>query len=410
MISLHTINEEIPMTTQSNTLRPDYAHHMSRRSLILRAAAAGLAAPTLATLIASTAHDARAAGSLAENLDAVLTAGVAAGIPGVVLQIERAGEPVYVGAAGVGSIEQETPLKATDRFRIYSITKTFTATVVLQLVDEGVLSLDDTVTKWLDDPAVMKIPNVEQITLRQLLNHTSGIYDYIDEADSPFWEMYLGENPDWTKVWTIDELLAFADSANHAPYFEPGTDFYYSNTGYLLLGLIVEKATSHPYADELRNRILDPLALDGTSLAKGETIPDGAVDGYELLEGELVNVSAINLSFAWAAGAIVSTAADIARFARETFDGKLVSPSSFKEMFTYNQSTYPQWAAAEWGMGVWSIGEQIEGGGGGPGFVASMIRPVDSDLIVVTLANVDGNSEAISTIHTEAIRLALETV
>jgi D-alanyl-D-alanine carboxypeptidase len=395
------------MTTQSITPRRDCARHMSRRSLMLKAAAAGLAAPALVTLLPPTANVARAADSLTENLDAVLAAGVAAGVPGVVLRIERAGKPVYSGAAGVANIEKKTPLKATDRFRIYSITKAFTATVVLQLVDEGVLTLDDTVTKWLDDPVVMKIPNVDHITLRQLLNHTGGIYDYLDEADSPFWELYLGANPEWTKVWTIDDLLSYADGANHAPYFEPGKDFFYSNTGYLLLGLNVEHVTGHHFADELRDRILVPLALDGTSLAEGGTIPDGTVDGYELLEGELVNMSAINLSFSWAAGAIVSTAADIAHFARETFGGKLVSPSSRKEMFTYAHSTYPQFAVAGWGMGVWSIGEQVEGGGGGPGFVASMIQPPDSDLIVVTLANVDGNSEAISTIHTEAIRLGL---
>jgi D-alanyl-D-alanine carboxypeptidase len=259
----------------------------------------------------------------------------------------------------------------------------------------------------LDDPAVRRIPNTDQKTLRQLLSHTSGIYDYLDEADSPFWELYLGANPEWTKAWTIDDLLSYADGANHAPYFEPGKDFFYSDIGYLLLGLIVEQVTGQHFADELRDRILVPLALDGTSLAEGGTIPDGTVDGYELLEGGLVNVSAINLSFTWAAGGIVSTVADIAHFARETFDGKLVSPSSRKEMFTYAHSTYPQFAVAGWGMGVWSIGEEVEGGGGGAGFVASMIQPPDSDLIVVTLPNVDGNSEANSTIHTEAIWLGI---
>jgi CubicO group peptidase (beta-lactamase class C family) len=113
------------MATQPITPRPGYSNHLSRRSLMLKAAATGLAAPALTTLVSPTPHVARAADSLAENLDAVLAAGVAAGVPGVALRIQRAGKPVYSGAAGVASIEKKTPLKATDRFRIYSITKAF---------------------------------------------------------------------------------------------------------------------------------------------------------------------------------------------------------------------------------------------------------------------------------------------
>jgi D-alanyl-D-alanine carboxypeptidase len=181
---------------------------------------------------------------------------------------------------GVASLETQTPLKETDRFRNYSIAKTFTAIVVLQLADEAVLTLDDTVAQWLDDPAVGRIPNVDTATLRQLLNHTSGIYDFADDTDSPFWEdAFLGPDVDWAKVWTLDEVLAYADGANHAPYFAPVEGYHYSNTDYILLGMIVEKATGGPFSDELTRRILDPLGLADTSWPKGRTCRKGSWTG-----------------------------------------------------------------------------------------------------------------------------------
>ena len=196
------------------------------------------------------------------SLDAVLQAGLDRGLTGVALAVDQDGEFLFDGAAGLANRETQTPLAPADRFRIYSITKTFTAVLVLQLVDEGVLSLDDTVADWLDDPAVARIPNVEQITLRQLLTHTSGVYDYFAQ-DSPFWQdAYLGEDADWSRVWTPEELLAYADGAAHAPDFAPGEGVRYSNTGYILLGLIVEEATGQAFADRLHQQILDPLGLD----------------------------------------------------------------------------------------------------------------------------------------------------
>ena len=399
------------MTTQRSTYRPVRPPALSRRALLRRTAAVGLAVPALATLASPAARVARAADSVSESLDAVLAAGVTAGLPGVALHIERAGALVYSGAAGVASIELQTPLKTTDRFRIYSITKAFTATVVLQLVDEGVLSLDDPVTKWLDDPAVARIPDTDRITLRQLLNHTSGIYDYDDDDDSQFkQDAFLGPDADWARVWTLPELLAYADGANHAPYFAPGEGFHYSNTGYVLLGLVVEQATGRRFADELRDRILDPLALIDTALAEGGTVPDGTVDGYHLLGGGLVNATAINLSWAWAVGGIVSTAADVARFARAVFAGELVSPASFEEMFTYTPDPNPMLAGFGWGMGVWMVpsedGERVEAGGGGPGFTASMVRLPEAELTVVALMNVGGDVEATAAVPDEAIRVA----
>ncbi|HKG25124.1 MAG TPA: serine hydrolase domain-containing protein [Thermomicrobiales bacterium] len=184
-----------------------------------------LAFPLLivATLVVGSARDTSASPASDQAAsDGIVADGVAAGLPGVVLAAQRTGEDEVVSGAGVSSRERGTPLAATDRFRIYSITKTFTAVVVLQLVEEERLSLDETVLAALPAAAETGIPHLDTITVRQLLDHTSGIYDYADETDSPFYvDAFFGENADWSKVWTPWELLAYANGARHAPYFAP---------------------------------------------------------------------------------------------------------------------------------------------------------------------------------------------
>jgi D-alanyl-D-alanine carboxypeptidase len=397
------------MTTQHTGSCSVHPRVFNRRALLRNAAAVGLAAPALAALVPSGARVARAGDPVSGLLDAALAAAVEAGLPGVTLRVERAGELLYSGAAGVASIELKTPLKADDRQRIYSIAKTFTAIVTLQVVDEGVLSLEDPVTKWLDDPAVARIPHVDRVTLRQLLNHTSGIYDFADDTDSPFWaDAFLGPSADWTRVWTPQELLAYADGAKHAPYFAPGEGYHYSNTNYILIGLIVERATGHTYGTELRSRILEPLALKDTFLVEGATMPDGTVDVYHVLDGRLVNLSASNVSWDWTAGGMVSTAADLTRFARAVYGGDLLSPASFADMFTFVPMDRP---GLEEGMGVYRVrtpnGELVGMDGQGPGATSSMMRLAAADLTVVVLANMAPDEGATDRLRDEAVRSVL---
>jgi CubicO group peptidase (beta-lactamase class C family) len=329
----------------------------------------------------------------------------------MVLQVERGGETIYSGAAGVSSIEQETPIKVTDRQRIYSIAKTFTALVTLQLVDEGVLSLDDTATKWLDDPAVVKIPNADEATLRQMLVHTSGIYDFADDNDSPFFfDAFLGPNADWTKVWTPEELLAYADGAKHGPYFAPGEGYAYSNTNYILIGLMIEKATGHTFGPELQNRVLKPLALADTFFAEGAEMPEGTIDAYQMVEDTLVSLSGTNLSWAWTFGGVVSTPADLARFSRAVFDGELISPESFKEMFAFVPADKP---GKYEGMGIYKIGtangDLVGMDGTGPGANSSMMRLEEADLTVLMIDNVAPDGGATEIRRDDVFRLVLES-
>ena len=259
--------------------------------------------------------------ALQKQLDGV----VEAGAPGVVGLI-RTGERTWQGASGLGDLRANRPARAGDRFRIGSVTKSFLATVVLQLVGEGRLSLDDNLERWL--PGL--VPGGERITVRQLLNHTSGLYNYTDDLPEP------------PRRFRPRELVAIA--TGHKPLFAPGTEFSYSNTNYILAGLLVERATGQPLADQLEQRIFQPLGLDDTELPTTQRALAGPhVRGYappdkdwQVSNGpaRLVDVTEMDTSWAWAAGAMVSTTADLARFYQALLGGQLLPPEQLKQMRT----------------------------------------------------------------------------
>ncbi len=191
------------------------------------------------------------------------------------------------------------------RFRIGSVTKTFTATIVLQLIEEGRLRLNETLDDYL--PGV--VPRGDEITVRHLLSHRSGLvnvtkYPWLNRA-----ERSSSTRPIRT--------LRFA--ASHPLDFPPGSTFQYSNTNYIALGLVIEKVTGHSYARELEERILEPLELDHTELPKTRRLPDLDDAGY-------------NPNLPWAAGAIVSNARDLARFFSALLSGQVVSRASLAKM------------------------------------------------------------------------------
>jgi CubicO group peptidase (beta-lactamase class C family) len=381
---------------------------LTRRSLIALTAALPLGVAALPLLPLEASAAAAPGPQPAADLDELLAGMVEQGLTGVALLVEQGGKPLYSGAAGMARIEDQTPLRTDDRFPIYSIAKTFTATVALQLVDEGVLTLDDTVAEWLDDPVVERIPYTDEMTLHQLLNHTSGVYDYADE-DSPFWQdAFFGPNADPTREWTPQELLAYADGAKHDPYFAPGEGYHYANTDYFLVGLMIEAATGNRLADEIRSRILDPLGLADTAMVGDESATGEHVDGYHLIEGQLVNVSAINLSWAWAAGGMVSTTSDLARFAEAVYSGELLSPESFAAMFTFVPGAKP---GQEAGLGLYTLetpnGKLVGMDGSGAGFNSSMMRLPDADLVVTLLINKGPDEGEPDTIRDAAFAWAL---
>lgn len=279
---------------------------------------------TLAALGAAAALAAGAAPAHANApaLEPALERAVDAGSPGA-LVLSRTDGRTVAGAAGLAATDPRRPARPRDRFRAGSITKSFVATIVLQLASEHRLGLDDTVERRL--PGLL--PGGGAITLRQLLNHTSGLADYV--ADPRVNEPFV-RDPDFR--WPPRELAEIA--ATLPPIAAPGAGWSYANTNYLLLGLVVERVTGRSLRSVMRQRILRPLRLRRTSLPDRTAIAGRHLRGYLPEGGRLVDVSGYSPSSAWAAGALVSTQRDIATFYRALLRGRLLPPAQLAEMRT----------------------------------------------------------------------------
>jgi D-alanyl-D-alanine carboxypeptidase len=255
---------------------------------------------------------------------------VAGGAPGAVAFVRSPGSAGGV-AAGYADLGTRTPMRANDGFRIASVTKTFVATVVLELEAEHRLDIDDPVERWL--PGL--VPNGDVITIRELLTHTSGLFDYA--ADDAHTQAVIA---DPGRRWSPHELLSVAFA--HSPLFRPGTSWFYSSTNYVVLGLVVEALTGRPLGQELQARILDPLQLEATSFDVDVAIHDPFAHGYlgphpglPIAAGTLLDITTLlSPSFGWGAGNMASNAADVTRFFVALLRGQLLPPAQLAEMKT----------------------------------------------------------------------------
>jgi D-alanyl-D-alanine carboxypeptidase len=295
---------------------------------------------------------ARAATAAPAALQQALDKLVADGVPGAIA-LERAGGQEWRAASGVADLDTKEPISARSRFHIGSITKGFVSSVVLQLAGERRLSLDDTVEHWL--PGL--VPNGAAITVRQLMNHTSGVPEYIDE---PFLLEILR---DPLKTWRPLELVRLAVA--HPPVFAPGTSWAYSNTNYILLGLIVAAVDHAPaplqMADppfEVYRRIVAPLGLWHTRFPLTDPDIHGPYPHGYLIDPPpewglpaILDTTRFNPSWAWTAGAIVSTLDDVADFHRALFAGRLLDPDQQREL----QTTVPVAPGLDYGLGVFRM-------------------------------------------------------
>jgi CubicO group peptidase (beta-lactamase class C family) len=236
------------------------------------------------------------------------------------LAIVKDGKVLYTRAIGYSQIDgtEGKPLTTANRFRLGSVTKMFTATMTLQLVEEGKLKLTDTLDKFFP-----QIPNARKITIEQILSHRSGIPNVRRERDGQ------------TKVSTIpmgkDERLALI--VKGTPDFEPGTTYQYSNSGYIILGLILEKVTGKPYERVLEERIASRIGLKDTYLATGNIdVSKNEALTYIHFGGDWKPVSETHPTILFSAGAIVSTPIDMAKFIQALFEGKLISRESLDLM------------------------------------------------------------------------------
>jgi D-alanyl-D-alanine carboxypeptidase len=264
--------------------------------------------------------------ALQEALDRL----VADGVPGVIALARRDGDVVHA-VSGVRDLTTQDPIRNHDRFRIGSITKSFVATVILQLVGEGRLRLDDTVERWL--PGL--VPNGAGITVDHLLHHASGLFDYVRDGDTTAVAPYAAD--DWAHVWAPRELVAI--STSHPPRFAPGTSWSYSNTGYVVLGLVIEAVTGRPASSEVTRRVIWPLGLWRTSFPTSDAEIAGAhahgyLTGFPGPDGQPTtkDVTVFGPSLFWTAGGIISTADDVARFHRALLAGRLLAPAQMVQL------------------------------------------------------------------------------
>ncbi len=248
---------------------------------------------------------------------------VAAGAPGAFVVV-REGGLVRSEARGVADLDARDPLRSSARFRIGSVTKTFVAALVLQLAEEGDLALDDPVERWL--PGL--IPNGRKITVRHLLSHRSGLFDYVEEPG-------VLTSPE--RRWTATELVALATA--HPPERRPGGAFAYSSTNYVVLGLIAEKAGRAPLGSLLRSHLFTPLRLRRTSFEPG-LVRGAHVHGHRppshqgVVTGAPRDTSDEAAWWSWAAAGMVSTADDVQRFFKALLGGRVVGPALLREMKT----------------------------------------------------------------------------
>jgi peptidoglycan/LPS O-acetylase OafA/YrhL/CubicO group peptidase (beta-lactamase class C family) len=260
--------------------------------------------------------------ALIAQIQAVLDNTVVSGSsPGAVLSVSIPGYEPWSGASGIADRRDGRPMEPDNLLHISSITKMFTAVVVLQLAQEGRIDLDAPIGTWL--PEI--VPFAEQTTVRHLLSHTSGIFDYLEDSEF-FIEAY--QNPE--RTYTPPELVDMVDQYGAA--FEPGSDgaWKYSSTNYVILGMLVEQVTGRALADEMRQRIVAPLELTHTFFAPYEAIAGTLAQGY-IDNSDRADVS---MTFVFATGNIISTAADLRRFTDSLFGGRLLNAESLVMMTT----------------------------------------------------------------------------
>jgi D-alanyl-D-alanine carboxypeptidase len=298
------------------------------------------------------------------------------GLPGAVAAVCTPAGTAHA-AAGFSDLREQTRMRPTDRFRIASVTKTFVATVVLQLAGEGKLTLRDSVEHWL--PGV--VPRGREITVRELLNHTSGVSEYF--AD-PRVLKTIERNP--RVVVPVRTLVARAVS--HPLDFTPGHDFGYSNTNYFLLGLIVEKASRRSLEHELESRIVEPLGLGDTTFMgrRARRLPN-EMRGYDIEAGGTRSRDATlaTLGGAWAAGGIVSSTDDLTRFFSALLGGELLRPQELRAMKTV------AFTAADDGLGLFRFHDSCRTswghGGSLPGYQTFVRASADGTRVVVVATN-----------------------
>ena len=307
------------------------------------------------------------------------------GAPGALLYTYDHGRVTEL-QSGVADIAAGTPMSGQDHYRIGSLTKTYVSTAVLDLVAEHRIRLKDPVKKYL--PGFLN--GGPRVTIRQLLNHTSGLYEFND--DPRVLAPYL--KGDLEHVWTPQQLVRIA--LTHDSVSAPGAEYHYSNTNYLLAGLLVQAVTGHRLADVLSHRVFAPAQLEATTFTTSTTLPAPAAHGYFVFSGDEPSDITGLYPYPWASGATVSTAPDVARFYRSLLSGDLLPSRLMSAMQTTVDASAEDGPGTSYGLGLERFstpcGAAWGHGGNFPGYITYVYSSPGGGRQTVLLLNEDPSS------------------
>jgi CubicO group peptidase (beta-lactamase class C family) len=336
--------------------------------------AAGLAILALAALPASSPAQQNDLAALAAYTDKLLAETYPAGEPGAAALIVKDGKTLLRKGYGLANLELGVPIQPDMVFEIGSVTKQFTAAAILLLAERGQLSIDDEITKYLSDYPT----HGQKITIHHLLTHTSGIPSY---TGLPEWLPRVRED------LKVEQLVAmFKDKPLE---FAPGERWVYNNSAYILLGAVIEKVSGRTYEDFIEQEIFKPLGMTRSSYGHNDEVVPGRVDGYDKMEDGYRRARYLSMTQPYAAGALLSTVDDLARWSDALWGGKVLKPESLKRMLTPATLASGSSTRYAYGLGVSEYAGRtfVEHGGGIFGFVCDTLRIPDEGLFIAILSN-----------------------
>ena len=303
--------------------------------------------------------------------------------PGAVVGIWVPGEGTWVKTKGKSNIEEELDMAYFNTFRIGSISKTFNVTIILQLVDEGLLSLDDTLDKF-----IPRVPHSDIITIRHLCGNTTGIFNY--GLDPDLNEVYI--ESDFLAGWTPDELIDIA--IGHEPLFMPGEGFDYSNTNFVILAKIIEYITGNTYEEELKTRIFEPLNLKYTTypVVYSNKMTGPYSHGYHSIDGVLKDYTECNHSVQFGMGGVISNLPDLKTYAECLGEGFLLSEEMQEKRLKW--SSFSENGPFKYGLGIFYMGDFIGHDGGAIGYNSALFYNPQNKSTFIILFNQSPNFDA----------------
>lgn len=334
------------------------------------------------------------------------------GVVGVSMSVYTPQAGLWLGASGYADLSTNVAMKPCNMTRVGSTVKLFTATLIMKLQEEGKLNIHDKITDYLNGEYMDQLEGIENVTILQLLNHSSGLYNYIQNL-----QFQTASLNDLIREWHAEDLLNYAYGQD--PYFTAGEDVRYSNTNYILLGILIEQLEGKPLFQVFDEKLIAPLGLMNTQFAGKNPVPDGIVRGYIDIYSNLQVLESTYYSgwdYYTADGGLISNPYDMSIFFRALMDGQILSASSLQTMLTWSapKDSPTDFYPITYGLGIFKIttpyGEAYMHSGDAIGYYANMIYFPDDGTTIVYAVNSNYGKIDQYTSSLEAIDGILEAV